>query len=377
MQAKYGTGTVRQKDGKWIWVGYYRDETTGKIKRPTKTFNTEKEALLYQAEQISKTTIKKEMRSKDISLEDVFKLWLKETDVAETTKRSITHNFNAHILPQIGQSKIKNLPCVNFSNYLKKLVEDGKSEKTTYNIYTDLKTVVNYAIDEGIIYENPLEEFNVPKQTKPKRIVNNLTQEEYDKIMLNDENRKSFYYNCILFLGETGLRVSELAIKEDDIEFVKVEDETVPLVFLDKTVKRILQADNKTTKLQIIEQMKTDNSSRIIYLNGFAMSAVEKQIEWKRKNNIKSPFIFTTSTGTLLEQRNVLRAFHNFCKNAQVEKKGLHSLRKCFINRALQNGITPFDLAKFTGHSVQTMFKYYHDLNVKAGLKIIEATEKR
>ena len=376
MQAKYGTGTVRQKDGKWIWVGYYRDEH-GKIKRPTKTFNTEKEALLYQAEQISKTTIKKEMRSKDISLEDVFKLWLKETDVAETTKRSITHNFNAHILPQIGQSKIKNLPCVNFSNYLKKLVEDGKSEKTTYNIYTDLKTVVNYAIDEGIIYENPLEEFNVPKQTKPKRIVNNLNQEEYDKIMLNDENRKSFYYNCILFLGETGLRVSELAIKEDDIEFVKVEDETVPLVFLDKTVKRILQADNKTTKLQIIEQMKTDNSSRIIYLNGFAMSAVEKQIEWKRKNNIKSPFIFTTSTGTLLEQRNVLRAFHNFCKNAQVEKKGLHSLRKCFINRALQNGITPFDLAKFTGHSVQTMFKYYHDLNVKAGLKIIEATEKR
>ena len=79
----------------------------------------------------------------------------------------------------------------------------------------------------------------------------------------------------------------------------------------------------------------------------------------------------------MLEQRNVLRAFHSFCENAGVEKKGLHSLRKCFINRALTNGIAPFDLAKFTGHSVQTMFEYYHKLNEKTGLNIINATEIR
>lgn len=376
MQAKYGTGTITQKNGKWVWVGYYRDES-GKIKRPTKTFNTEKEALLYQAEQISKTTIKKEMRTQDVTLETVFKLWLKETKVAETTKRNIVHNFNAHILPQIGDNKMKKLSCVSFSNYLKQLVEDGKSEKTAYNIYTDLKTVINYAMSEGIIYENPLVDFDVPKQPKRNKIVNNLTQEEYDKIMLNEENQKSFYYNCILFLGETGLRVSELAIKEDDIELVKVEEDTVPLVYLDKTIKRTLQADNKTTKLQIIDQMKTEESNRVIYLNGFAMAAVERQLEWKRANNIKSPFIFTTSKGTLLEQRNILRALHNFCANAEIEKRGLHSLRKCFINRALQNNIAPFDLAKFTGHSIQTMFKYYHALNAKTGLKIIEATEMR
>ena len=135
--------------------------------------------------------------------------------------------------------------------------------------------------------------------------------------------------------------------------------------------------DLKTSKLNVIEQMKTDDSNRIIYLNGFAMQAIERQLEYKKQHKIKSDFIFTTSTGTLLEQRNILRAFHSFCENANIEKRGLHSLRKCFINRALQNGIQPFDLAKFTGHSMQTMFKYYHDLNKIAGLKIIEATENR
>ena len=91
MQAKYGTGTVNFKNGKWVWTGYYKDDT-GKIKRPAKTFNTEKEALLFQAEQTSKTLIKKEMRSEDITLKRVFELWLSETnEVSDSNNISKTN----------------------------------------------------------------------------------------------------------------------------------------------------------------------------------------------------------------------------------------------------------------------------------------------
>lgn len=311
--------------------------------------------MLFQAEQISKTQIKKEMQSEDVTLETVFKYWLTDTDISETSRRSIMYNFKKHIIPILGNCKIKHLKIVSFSDYLKKL---DCSEKTKYNIYTDLKTIVNYAIDKKIIFENPLSEMDYkPKQKAKKRIVNNLTMEEYNKIMMNEKNKTSFYYNCILFLGETGLRVSELAIKETDIEEATVNNETVYFVYLDKTIKRTMNDDLKTSKLNVIEQMKTEDSNRIIYLNGFAMSAVERQLEYKKQHKIKSDFIFTTSTGTLLEQRNILRAFHSFCENANIEKRGLHSLRKCFINRALQNGIQPFDLAKFTGHSIPKKIK--------------------
>ena len=53
MQAKYGTGTITKKNGKWVWVGYYKDDT-GKIKRPTKTFKIEKEAIETLQSQISR-----------------------------------------------------------------------------------------------------------------------------------------------------------------------------------------------------------------------------------------------------------------------------------------------------------------------------------
>ena len=377
MQAKYGTGTVNFKNGKWVWTGYYKDDT-GKIKRPTKSFNTEKEALLFQAEQTSKTLIKKEMRSEDITLKRVFKLWLQETnEVSETTKRSIKANFEKHILPTIGENKIKKLSVVSFERYLNNLIKKGMSEKTTYNIYTDLKTIIKWAIKKGIIYENPLSEMKPPKQRNKKTISNNLTMEEYEKIMLNEENQKNFFYNIILFLGETGIRISEIAFKENDIQKINHNGEDIYFIRLNKSIKRTLNEDNKTTTLRIIENMKTKDSERTIFLNGFALSAVNKQIEWKKEHKIYNPYIFTSSTGTLIEERNILRQFHKFCENAGVEKRGLHSLRKCFINRSLQNGITPFDLSKFTGHSIQTMYKYYHDLNIQAGIKIIEASEKR
>ena len=79
----------------------------------------------------------------------------------------------------------------------------------------------------------------------------------------------------------------------------------------------------------------------------------------------------------MLDQRNLLRALHMMCENAGIPKRGLHSLRKLFINHTLRQGITPFDLAKVTGHSVQTMFKYYHDLDDELLTQIANASENR
>ena len=54
MQSKYGAGTVIKKRGKWMWVGYQKDRDTGKICRPTRTFDTEQEALQFQLTQKTK-----------------------------------------------------------------------------------------------------------------------------------------------------------------------------------------------------------------------------------------------------------------------------------------------------------------------------------
>jgi integrase len=375
-QAKYGTGTITNKNGKWIWTGYYKDKE-GKIKRPQKSFKTEEEALIYQAKQISKATIKKEMRTQDITLDTVFKLWLKETDVKETTKRSIRNNYNTHFKETMGNQKIKKISTVSLEDVLNGLKDKGRKQKTIYNIYTDFKTIINFALDEGIIYENPLADFKAPKQPKQKTAHNVLSFEDYLAIIENEDNKKEYYYDAIVFLGETGIRVSELAFRKDDIQTTTINGEKLMYIDLDKTLKRVLNKDNETTSLKVIDEMKSDDSERIIYLNNFAVEAVKRQLAKKDMQKYNTRYVFTSTLGTLIDQRNILRTFHRMCKRAGVNRYGLHALRKCFINRALGNGIQPIDLAKYTGHSLQTMFNYYHELDKSKSIAIIAATSKR
>jgi integrase len=378
-QVKYGTGTIFQtKDGRWKWQGYFVDDT-GKKHRPTKTFNTEAEALKFQAEQVAKTEVKKAMKSKDITLAECFDLWkeaVKEGSVkiSETTRKNTIQNFNKHLLPLLGHQQLNKLNVTTLKRYFTKLRKDGSSVKTVYNIYTDLKQVVKYAMKQGIIYEDPLSGFDIEKPKASGQVVNVMTFAEYEAIVSNPENKKSYYLPAIMFLAETGLRVEELAIKKTDYHLT--ESGTAYIV-INKSIVRALTDDDKSTELRLMDNVKNDASVRKVPLNAFAQNAVENQLAYCKENEIRSPFIFCTTTGAMLDQRNLLRALHMMCENAGIPKRGLHSLRKLFINHTLRQGITPFDLAKVTGHSVQTMFKYYHDLDDELLTQIANASENR
>lgn len=378
-QVKYGTGTIFQtKDGRWKWQGYFVDDT-GKKHRPTKTFNTEAEALKFQAEQVAKTEVKKAMKSKDITLAECFDLWkeaVKEGSVkiSETTRKNTIQNFNKHLLPLLGHQQLNKLNVTTLKRYFTKLRKDGSSVKTVYNIYTDLKQVVKYAMKQGIIYEDPLSGFDIEKPKASGQVVNVMTFAEYEAIVSKPENKKSYYLPAIMFLAETGLRVEELAIKKTDYHLT--ESGTAYIV-INKSIVRALTDDDKSTELRLMDNVKNDASVRKVPLNAFAQNAVENQLAYCKENEIRSPFIFCTTTGAMLDQRNLLRALHMMCENAGIPKRGLHSLRKLFINHTLRQGITPFDLAKVTGHSVQTMFKYYHDLDDELLTQIANASENR
>lgn len=378
-QVKYGTGTIFQtKDGRWKWQGYFVDDT-GKKHRPTKTFNTEAEALKFQAEQVAKTEVKKAMKSKDLTLAECFDLWkeaVKEgiVKISETTRKNTIQNFNKHLLPLLGHQQLNKLNVTTLKRYFTKLRKDGSSVKTVYNIYTDLKQVVKYAMKQGIIYEDPLSGFDIEKPKASGQVVNVMTFAEYEAIVSNPENKKSYYLPAIMFLAETGLRVEELAIKKTDYHLT--ESGTAYIV-INKSIVRALTDDDKSTELRLMDNVKNDASVRKVPLNAFAQNAVENQLAYCKENEIRSPFIFCTTTGAMLDQRNLLRALHMMCENAGIPKRGLHSLRKLFINHTLRQGITPFDLAKVTGHSVQTMFKYYHDLDEELLTKIANASENR
>ena len=377
-QVKYSTGTIFKHGNKWRWQGYYVDET-GKKHRPSKLFNTEEEALKFQAEQTAQAEIKKAQKSKDMTAGEVFLLWCEEVKagnvkISESTRKNSIRNWRAHLLQLIGNDQIKTLSTIKVQRYFNKLKEQGRSARTIFNIYADLLKVIKFAINKGIIYNNPIADIDIEKPKQSKKIVNVMTFKEYELLASCERNKQSYYYNAIIFLAETGLRAEELALKKGDIY---TTESGLTFAIIDKSIMRALKEDDSSTHIIMSDSTKNDRSERKIPLNIFALNAVENQLEYCRASNIHSPFIFCTKTGAMLEQRNLLRALHMMCEHAGIPKRGLHSLRKLYINHTLKNGIAPFDLAKITGHSMQTMFKYYHDLDEEQLRTIADASESR
>lgn len=321
-QTKHGTGTISQQpNGTWRWQGYYTDKD-GKRHRPSKTFQTEAEALKFQAEQIEQAEVKKAVRTKEATVSDVFEQWktdikLKKVKISETTRKNSISNINKHIIPIVGDNQIRTINTNKLQRYFKQLKDEGISPKTIYNIYTDLKKIVKYAMKQKIIFSNPIEDLEVEKPTSKMEVVNVMTFDEYSKIVSCKQNRKSYYYYIIIFLAETGLRAEELAIRKEDY----FHSDKLSYVIINKSIVRTLKDDDKHTELRLTDNVKNEKSRRKVPLNIFAENAIEHQLEYCKKHNIVSPFIFCSRSGKMIEQRNILRALHRFCENAGIEKK--------------------------------------------------------
>ena len=284
-QVKYGTGTIFQtKDGRWKWQGYFVDDT-GKKHRPTKTFNTEAEALKFQAEQVAKVEVKKAMKSRDITFAECFDLWKEDVkagkvDISETTRKNTIQNIKKHILPLVGGQRLKKLNVTTLQQHFNKLKKGDKkanieprSVKTIYNIYTDLKQVIKYAMEEGFIYEDPLADLKVEKPKQGKEIVNKMTFAEYEAIVSNAENKKSYYLPAIMFLAESKTFTLDMIsglekfaiMKAQESKRYKVENTVVPKYEIDEydlpLIEEVYEAYGPGG-VGIVIEVATDNKNR-------------------------------------------------------------------------------------------------------------------
>jgi len=72
-----------------------------------------------------------------------------------------------------------------------------------------------------------------------------------------------------------------------------------------------------------------------------------------------SGFVFSTSRGGLLIQRNVLRMLHAILKRTGMPKLGFHAFRRFRVTH-LRKNMVPEDLIKFwIGHAPQTVTDVY------------------
>jgi len=391
-------GSIRKKDNRWLWVGYYRDNT-GKIFRPTKSFKTKKEAEAYLKLQAKENKHIKNLRdNKNYTVNEFYAIWktLTKWDTEEfyssSTTKSWRAEFRNHILPFIGNEKLQNIDYTKLQEHFN---VGNLSQKTYKNIISDIKSMLDFArnLDEDLIIVDNLKKLKIMSKKKPtSKVFNLLSETDYTAIQKHLDEKESHYANLILFLHDTGLRIEEaLAVKLEDIniEASKLD--------VSRAVKRIefekpTIINGKAIKSKLVESnyLKTSSAFRSVPLNLYAKRAIKNQIKMLTEKGIKSKYLFPTKNGKPSDPRNVLRTFHTTIEHCNetrlpenyIPKRGLHSLRKLYCKRLKDKSNLEWEvMARILGHSNSEVTKRYYysisDDDILEISKLLDSSDER
>lgn len=204
---------------------------------------------------------------------------------------------------------------------INRTTQAGYSHSTVSKSRLVLNNAIEYAVRIKWLECPPLFKLYVPK-TAPTKIIDALdveTQQKVETYCRQPKNQK--YGDVILFILNTGLRISELFnLKWCDLKHFNIY-----------------------TYIEI-RKSKTKNGIRCVPLNSEALKIINRQPHI-------NDFIFTTTTGGHLSQTQMKRFNHTLREDLNLEMFTNHICRHTFATRALEKGMEINALSKIMGHS--------------------------
>lgn len=243
-----------------------------------------------------------------------------------------------------------------------RMSEKGYAYQTINNYKRSLKAAFYTAVNDDLIRKNPfnwnMSDF-IPDDTKRKEA---LTQEQTSRLLdfAKNDSVYSKYYNAIVVLLNTGLRISELCgLTDNDIDFENG--------FINVTHQLLKDKDGYH-----ISEPKTESGKRKIPMLAVTRNALQEQMQ-NRKNAKKitidgySNFIFLAPSGYPAYRVTFERIFKNLVKKYNKKSKEMilpaitpHVLRHTFCTNMANAKMTPNNLQYIMGHKNITMTLGYY-----------------
>lgn len=299
--------------------------------------------------------------TKRVLLGELMHTWLFETvRVSDRIKPTTFEKYEGIYRNYIKDSplyslKIAELKALQVQRYYNSLSDKGKSRNLIENLNKLLKQFLNYALDEGYLSKNPCigKKIVIPGEKKNKEEVQHFTDEEIEILISSLKGDR--YRELILISLGTGLRRGEtLALTWDDIELDKNN------IRVNKSLAKvyIIAADGSKERKQIIQVPKTRGSIRDVAFPPNLVT-VFKEIKRKQKaDKLKcgesyeiSNYVFTTSSGSLIDVANLSRAWKNILKKYKLHHRKFHALRHTYATKLFENEVPLKTVSELLGHS--------------------------
>lgn len=337
--------SVYKEPGTNTWRAVYRyTDWTGKRRQTQKRgFDTRREALAWEAEQL---------RKKDAELDMSFSSFVQlyEADKKPRLKRntweSKEHIIRTKILPYFAKKKISEISAKDIMAWHSMLLnardEKGRTYSPSYlrSVHSQLSAIFNHAVKYYELKNNPAAKVGSigSKETKEMQI---WTKEEYLKFAEEIMDKPRSYY-AFEMLYWCGIREGELlALTPADFDF---EKETVSI---NKSYQRLGQED-------VITSPKTKKSNRTIKMPRFLCEEMQDYLKmlYKVGQNDRI-FDFT--------KRYLHHEMERGAKAAGVKQIRVHDLRHSHVSLLIDMGFSAVAIADRVGHeSIEITYHYAH-----------------
>lgn len=252
-----------------------------------------------------------------------------EKTLKPKTIESYRYLATKHIIPLLGNIKLKELKPTHIQSLYTTKLEEGLSKRTVQYIHAVLRRALNQAVLWDLLARNPTDRVVPPVPEKKAPVT--LSVEEL-KYFLESVKEHRFYPIYLIAIG-CGLREGEiLGLEAKDIDLEQ------GLISVRQTVVDI------RGKIHINEP-KTPKAKRVVAMPSFVIE------ELKKLSLPKDGFVFKTLNNTPIGPRNLLRHFQDTLEAIGLPRVRFHSLRHSYASIQLQSGTHPKVVQEALGHS--------------------------
>ena len=228
------------------------------------------------------------------------------------------------------------------SDYKSLRIKDGVKTATISRELEVLRHALSLAIQWEWIEVTP---FSKVKIEKPNNKIERWITPEEEKRLLDAST--PMLKEIIIFALNTGMRQDEiLSLQWSQVDLFK---RNVTLLITKNKEKRTVPV-NQT----VFDLLKS--KSKIRYISGY---------------------VFTSQVGIKIIARNLLRAYYEARKKANLEDVRFHDLRHTFATRLVQAGVDLYTVAKLLGHKDIRMTQRYAHHNTESlrhGVDVLDRT---
>ena len=260
------------------------------------------------------------------------------------------------VYPAIGHLRIDKITGRHIQQFINDLALNGKnkkngkplSRKTVIHHLNFISDVFNYAVQMGMLSDNPCRNVSIPKGEKKEKQI--YTLEEIAQIfeLLDGEDVPTKYRVFIKLAVYSGFRRGELL----GLEWKDVNWEN-NLISIRRTSNYTVEKGNYT------DTTKTKMSQRTLKFPDYVMELLrelkaEQEAEAQKLGNkwIDNDRLFTKWNGEPIHNNAVYYWFKRFCERNNIRFCDLHSLRHFYASALINEGVDAAAVSGALGHSV-------------------------